>query len=97
MMGVSPLEVNDVAEFRIEREGGQYVWRLVADGGRKLADSGEGFLTVDAARASIEETRSIASAAGIVDAAESQEAKLDTEGEESFPASDPPSTWAGAS
>jgi uncharacterized protein YegP (UPF0339 family) len=83
-----------VAEFRIERSEGQYVWRLVGDGGRKLADSGEGFLTIEAARDAIEQARAAAPAAEVVDAAKQDEEHLDAAGEESFPASDPPSAWA---
>jgi uncharacterized protein YegP (UPF0339 family) len=85
-----------VAEFRIERSEGQYVWRLVGDGGRKLADSGEGFLTVEAARESIEQARTAAPVAEVVDAAERDDEHLDETGDESFPASDPPSSWAGS-
>jgi uncharacterized protein YegP (UPF0339 family) len=86
--------VSVVAEFRIERSEGQYVWRLVGDGGRKVADSGEGFLTVEAARESIEQTRAAAQTAEVVNAADRDDQHLDEAGEESFPASDPPSAWA---
>jgi uncharacterized protein YegP (UPF0339 family) len=89
--------VSVVAEFRIERSEGQYVWRLVGDGGRKVAESGEGFLTVEAARESIEQTRAAAPTAEVVNAADRDDQHLDETGEESFPASDPPSAWAGGS
>lgn len=83
-----------MAEFRIERSEGQYVWRLVGENGRKMADSGEGFLSIDAARDSIEETRAAAPTAAIANVADRQDEKVDEASEESFPASDPPSAWA---
>ena len=84
-----------MAEFTIEREAGAFRWRLMDGPALELARSGRVFATFDEARDAIAEVqRSVADAALVTPAPADSDAVVDQTSEQSFPASDPPSTWA---
>lgn len=83
-----------MAEFRIEREAGAFRWRLMQGPALEIARSGRIFSTVEDARSAIEEMKRAAEAAEIATPPPPGDGAIDERSEQSFPASDPPSTWA---
>lgn len=86
-----------MAEFTIEREAGAFRWRLMEGPALELARSGNVFVTYEAAREAIEDVkREIPNAQLITPPPADSDAVLDETSEQSFPASDPPSSWASS-
>lgn len=84
-----------MAEFTIEREAGAFRWRLMDGPALELARSGRVFASFDEARDAIADVqRAIADAALVTPAPADSDTVVDQTSEQSFPASDPPSTWA---
>jgi uncharacterized protein YegP (UPF0339 family) len=86
-----------MAEFTIEQEAGAFRWRLMQGPALELARSGNVFVTYDAAREAIEDVKRAVPGADIVTPPPAgSDAVVDEASEQSFPASDPPSSWASS-
>lgn len=86
-----------MAEFTIEREAGAFRWRLMQGPSLEVARSGGVFTTYEEARDAIEEVkRAIPDADLVTPPPKDSDTVVDETSEQSFPASDPPSSWASA-
>lgn len=86
-----------MAEFTIEREAGAFRWRLMDGPALEIARSGRVFTTYEDARAAVEEVKRTAPDADLVTPPPTgSDAVIDETSEQSFPASDPPSSWASS-
>ncbi len=87
-----------MAEFTIEREApNAFRWHLKEGPAREIARSGLIFTTYEDARDAIEEVkRDVADADLVTPPPADSDAVVDETSEQSFPASDPPSSWASA-
>jgi uncharacterized protein YegP (UPF0339 family) len=86
-----------VAAFSIEEEAaGAFRWRLVEGNGMELARSGRTFESPEAARGAIEELKRAVATATLEEERRDVTATAghDDVVEQTFPASDPPSSWA---
>ena len=87
-----------MAEFTIEREAGAFRWRLLDGASVEVARSGRVFESFEEARDAIDDVKRAVPAADLVTPPPSgSDAVIDEASEQSFPASDPPSSWAGGS
>lgn len=86
-----------MAEFTIEREAGAFRWRLMEGPALEVARSGRVFTTFEDARAAVEDVkRTVPDAELVTPPPSDSDAVVDESSEQSFPASDPPSTWASS-
>lgn len=86
-----------MAGFLVEEEAaGAYRWRLVERNGSELARSGRTFASREDAHEAIEELKRAVATATLEEARSdtTEVGRVDDAVEQTFPASDPPSTWA---
>lgn len=88
---------DSVAEFTIERQAGAFRWRLLDGPSREIARSGQVFGSYEEARDAIDDVKRAVGAADLMTPPPDTDAVVDAASEQSFPASDPPSSWAGGS
>jgi uncharacterized protein YegP (UPF0339 family) len=86
-----------VAEFTIEREAGAFRWRLTEGPAFEVARSGRVFATYEDARDAVEDVkRTVPDAELVTPPPSDSDAGVAETSEPSFPARDPPRTWASS-